>query len=551
MSGFQPVGMKFTLQNGATSTRQQQRVKVDKLAQDLILAARAGRASELLPQAKKMMKQYPDHLGMIQGMVEVSTALGDFKSAVKHARRMVELAPTQPMAKVVYSSCLMKMYRTGAAVDILRAAEKNAGRDVKVLSIIGHSYEKSDAMEDALRVFKLVDEIEPDNAYHLQRIAAVYRFLGEFEKAEECCNRSIELKGSDYYVYYLRSGLRKQTPDRNYTEELEALLAEGIPERRDRAHVEYGLAKEYEDLKEYEKSFRHLKAVSDFQREGMEYDINLDLQTMEEIKTYFNRGFFENAPRGHDARDPIFIIGMPRTGTTLVERIIGSHSKVHSLGELGVFGRLLVRSVKEKVGSQEIAPEDRVKLTAQLDYEAVGQRYIEGVADRRGEEPIFIDKLPYNYLNVGPIHAALPNAKIIQLDRHPLDTCYAIYKTLFGSAYPFSYTFEELGAYYSAYRKMIDHWYDVLPEGAILKVRYEDVVDDQEGQTRRIFEHCGLEWEDQVKEFYNSKQSSTTASAAQVRQPVYKSSVAKWRNYEEQLAPLRDILAANGIEGLD
>ncbi|HET9230587.1 MAG TPA: sulfotransferase, partial [Vitreimonas sp.] len=144
-----------------------------------------------------------------------------------------------------------------------------------------------------------------------------------------------------------------------------------------------------------------------------------------------------------------------------------------------------------------------------------------------------------------------PNSKIIQLDRHPMDTCYSVYKMLFGDAYPFSYKFEELAAYYIGYRRLMDHWHTVLP-GRILKVRYEEVVEDQEGQSRRLLQHCGLAWEDQVSEFYSSnKQASTTASASQVRQPVYKTSVAKWRRYEKHLAPLRDILARNGVEGLD
>ena len=523
----------------------------DKLAADLIVAARSGQGAKLLPRAQQMLSQHPKHLGIIQGMVEVCTSMGDFVSAEKHAETMVEIAPQQPMTHLAHASCLMKLNANKRAFQALALAEARTSNNPNVLSIIAQYYEKLDAMSDALRVLQRLSAVEPNDGNHQQRIAAVHRFLGNLDAAEEYCNLAIANKLDDYHVYFLRSGLRKQTRENNHVEKMETLLAQGVTGHRNRVHLQYALAKEYEDLGEADTSFRHLKEVSDIQRKEMDYDVSLDLRTMDEIKHNFDRAYFQRVKPGHPAADPIFIIGMPRTGTTLVERIVGSHSQVHSLGEMGMFARLMVRAVKTMYGSQDVPPGERVKLTSKLDYAAIGEKYLAGVADRRNGKPFFIDKLPYNYLNVGPIHASLPNAKIIQLDRHPMDTCYAIYKTLFGLAYPFSYSMEDLGRYYAGYRKLLDHWHAVLPPGRVLTVKYEDVVADQEGQTRRIFKYCGLEWEEQVKEFHKSQQSSTTASASQVRQPIYKSSVAKWRQFERHLAPLRAVLEANGIKGFD
>ena len=397
-----------------------------------------------------------------------------------------------------------------------------------------------------------LDRAKPNDGVTLQRIAAMHRFLGDMELSETFCDRSIAASPGDCYVYFLRSGLRKQTRERNHTQELSSLLERGIANRRDRVHVRYALAKEYEDLADYDRAFEALQTASADQREGMQYDINLDLQTIKEIKTHFNASYFKSIKPGHPAPDPIFVIGMPRTGTTLVERIIGTHSQVRSLGELGLFGRLMVRGVKELARTPQIPVGDRVKLTSQLDYGKVGENYIAGVRDRRiSGEPFFTDKLPYNYLNIGPIHAALPNAKIVVLERHPMDTCFAIYKTLFGQAYPFSYSMDELGRYFAAYTDLIAHWRAVLPKDRILTVRYEDLIANQEKESRRIFAYCGLKWEDQVKEFHKNTQTSTTASAAQVRQPIYNTSVEKWRQFEKHLAPLREVLEANGVKGLD
>jgi len=211
------------------------------------------------------------------------------------------------------------------------------------------------------------------------------------------------------------------------------------------------------------------------------------------------------------------------------------------------FSSELVKEISRVNAGKPVAKADIVAASQQVDFARLGENYVTAARQAANESLTYvIDKLPFNFLYCGLIHRALPNAKIIHMTRDPMDTCYAVYKTLFGQAYPFSYDLEELATYFIAYRKLMDHWHSVMP-GLILDVAYEDVVANTELQARRLTEYCGLDWESECLDFHTAKQASTTASAVQVRQPVYSSSVQKWRHYEEQLAPLKLRLTDAGL----
>jgi len=206
----------------------------------------------------------------------------------------------------------------------------------------------------------------------------------------------------------------------------------------------------------------------------------------------------------------------------------------------------MMKLVKARAGNRDMARDELVRRSAELDYKKLGEAYIDSTRPFTGHTPRFIDKLPLNYLYAGLIHLALPNARIINLRRHPLDTCYAIYKQLFVDAYPFSYDLRELGQYYAAYHRLMEHWQSVLP-GAVHVVEYEKLVTDLEGEARRLLKFCNLDWQLQILKFHESKDASTTASSVQVRQPVYQSSVGRWQQYRQQLAPLIEVLEAAEI----
>ena len=237
---------------------------------------------------------------------------------------------------------------------------------------------------------------------------------------------------------------------------------------------------------------------------------------------------------------------MPRTGTTLVERILGSHSQVMAAGELSNFGLELMRLVNKIKTEAMRSRLDFVSASSQVDFHELGESYLRSTAPLRDGRAHFVDKLPFNFLYAGLIHLALPNAKIVSVERHPMDTCFAVYKQLFKDAYPYSYDLDELGRYFVAYRRLMEHWHRVMP-GCIHTVIYERLVADLEGESHRLLQYCELPWEEQCLHFHKNPGASTTASALQVRRPIYDTSVGKWRSFDAQLRPLRDRLVGAGI----
>ena len=402
--------------------------------------------------------------------------------------------------------------------------------------------DQSGALAQYSRATELDDRIAE---FHFNK-AAVQRYLGDAAGSEVSFDAVLHLKPHEFEAYTGRSQLRTQTRERNHVPQLQDVLG-CTSSSAGRVQLHYALAKELEDIGDHENAFDHLKQGSDTKRRGMQYNNDTDLQIIAKICESYGAEMFDGHIRGCASAEPIFIIGMPRTGTTLVERILASHSSVFAAGELNTFSLELMRLVKASPSPAPASRLDFVAKSAQVDFLALGESYINSTRPMRDTSPHFIDKLPFNYLYAGLIHLALPRAKIINLQRHPMDTCYAVYKQLFKDAYPFSYDLDELGQYYVAYHRLMQHWNEVMP-GVMYTLRYEAVVADIEGEARRLLEYCGLLWEDQCLRFYEDTQASTTASAIQVRQPVYDTSLGKWRHYSRQLESLRMYLEGAGID---
>ncbi len=389
-------------------------------------------------------------------------------------------------------------------------------------------------------------ELDAGNAEHHFNRAAVQRYFGDVDGAEAGFDKAIALKPEEFEAYNGRAHLRTQTRERNHIAQLQEVIAR-TRSPAGLVHLHYALSKEQEDIGDFEAAFASLKRGADTKRQHMQYSVDTDLQIISKICEIYGPGLFDGHIRGCQSPDPIFVLGMPRTGTTLVERILGSHSGVFSAGELNNFSLELIRLVGKTLGPKRPSRLEFVAATSGLDFRALGEAYVSSARPLRDGSPYFIDKLPFNFLYAGLIHLALPRAKIINLQRHPMDTCYAVYKQLFRDAYPFSYDLDELGQYFIAYHRLMQHWNAVMP-GVIHTMQYETLVADIEGESRRLLAYCGLPWEDQCLQFHQNTQASTTASALQVRQPIYATSVGKWRHYAPQLEPLRARLEAAGID---
>ncbi|WP_051687228.1 sulfotransferase [Microbulbifer sp. HZ11] len=437
------------------------------------------------------------------------------------------------------------------AIAVLQSAEfENAeSLDTSTLSQLGYLLTVCECHQRALSVFELAMSKQPDEPMLLFNCAAANRAMGNLERAETLYNQVIALKPDDWEAYKNRSDLRKQTADRNHISELCVLAeSEGLPEVAE-VQLNFALAKEFEDLGDFKASFAALQKGAQSRRKNIDYQVDRDVSVMAEIEDVFDQDFLSGKEVPEDqGRDIIFVLGMPRTGSTLLDRILCASGEVTSAGEPDTFARLLLQSASES-GRYNKGGNIILNAGDHLDITGVGRAYVDQMrarAELAGVKRI-IDKNPMNFLYLGWIARALPAAKIVHLDRNPMDTCYAIYKTLFKSAYPFSYDQKELAAYYCSYRQLMAHWQKVFSQ-RVIDVRYEDLVGDLPSESRALYKACGVPWSDRVLETYFAQDGGTaTASAAQVRQPVYRSSVNKWQQLREQLKPLQSVLAEAGI----
>lgn len=521
-----------------------------------------GTVTELLDQGRRLLQQQNIRgaIGTANDMIrrfhsvpegwallsEINLRVGKLPEALENIQTAITKDDQRAELLAQLARCHTVMQHKHEAYEAATRAAALEPDDAATLDAVAAILSLCDEQQQALPLAEKAAQLEPGNATYLYNLGAVQRMTGHIEQAEENLDEVIRINPGDYRAYYTRSDLRRQTPERNHVAEIAMLLDSEISQWRGEMLLCFALAKECSDIEDHETSFTYLKRACDLQRKHSDYDIDEDTRTIDTIIRSHTTEALEAAQPGCDNPEPIFIVGLPRTGTTLVERIIGNHSQVFAAGELQDFAAVLVRAVQGSGGRQKLTKEDMVRQSLQLDFAKLGAAYIESTRPRTGHTSRFIDKLPLNYLYCGLIHAALPAAKIICLNRNPMDACFAMYRMMFNSAYPFAYDLDDLGKYYVAWHRLITHWQQTLGD-ALLVIDYERLVENQEEVSRELIRFCELDWEDACREFHMSDAASSTASAVQVRQPVYASSVGRWRLYEQQLQPLIDVFNEYGI----
>jgi hypothetical protein len=305
--------------------------------------------------------------------------------------------------------------------------------------------------------------------------------------------------------------------------------------------LHFALGKCHDDTKDYDKAFPHFLAGCKLKRAKLTYDPANAVRQFAGVMEIFDKATIDRLRGAGDPSDvPVFVLGMPRSGTTLTEQIIASHPDVYGAGELHDLLRIAERNITG--ATTPVTFPDNLRALDQKTLTAWGTEYVAGLKQRAPNAKRITDKMPANFFAVGLIHLMLPNAKIIHVNRNPVDTCLSCFTRLFNRKQEHTYDLAELGQYYVHYARLMEHWRKILPAGAFLDVQYEDIVANQETQARRMVEYCGLEWNDACLDFHNTKRSIRTASVTQVRQPIYKTSVERWRHYEKFLGPLLDAL---------
>jgi Flp pilus assembly protein TadD len=498
-----------------------------------VAAARRALAGGDLAQTERICEQVladaPEEASAWSMLTETALQRGRPDAAIVCADRAVALRPWDPIAHILQAKCHFVSGEAGQALTAAETASKIIGGAPEALDALGAIYGLLGLHDRAAELFRRAVAARPEVSQYLFNLAATERMMGMLEAAEDHCDAAIARDCRYGLAHYLRSDLRVQTLDRNHIQEMEALIREGKLSWQGEVMLRFALGKEHEDLDQHASAFDHVEAGCDLQRRSIDYDNGAEIAEIDRIIHTQTSAWLASCPSGFSAADPVFVLGLPRTGTTLVERIIASHGAMVSAGETGAFA---------------VALRHGMKTAKSLDLADLGRRYVGSVAafsvppNRR-----FIDKTLQNYLYCGVIHAALPRARMILIRRHPLDTCWAIYKALFQGMFSFSYHQIELADYYLAFRRLARHWKATLPSDALLEVSYEDIVSDPAAASRRIIAFSGLSWDDQVLRFHQSPAPSTTASAVQVRRPIYASSIGKWRHHAERLKPLRARLA--------
>jgi len=496
---------------------------------------RAGREEDAILAFRKALKDNPDNVDAMRFLAAVYLKQGSkLRDAEALLQRATEIAPDFAAAWLDLGHALKKRAKRMEAIEAFTRAtvlEPGNGHAWEHLASItasaGYPEKAEEAFSKAIAIF-------PKAAGFHMGHGHVLKTLGDQPASLRAYREAIRLKPDFGEVYWSMANLKIFTFDNAEVEAMEYQLENAELEEVTNVHFRFALGKAYEDRKDYEKAWTYYHSGNERQRPLETYDPVKNSVEKDAIRSYFTRDMLEKAEgNGYSDEGPIFIVGLGRSGSTLIEQILASHSQVEGTEELSILGNLS-DTISHFRPDQQRFPEVLDTMRA-LDWRALGLEYLDGAKRyRMTDKPIFTDKLPNNFPFVGLLHLMLPNAKIINARRHPLDTCLGNYKQLFGHGQSFTYDIFELADYYKEYCLTMDHWNEVLP-GKVLDVHYEEVVTDLEGQVARILAHCGLSFEEQCVRFHETERAVKTASSEQVRQPIYKGGMGKWRKYESHL----------------
>lgn len=466
----------------------------------------------------------------------------DRDNAFKAFASVTKLQPDHGAAWAHLAKLFMNDGQISRADVALAEAVKYETENPVVQDLIGAVYTSMGEYGLAGECFARAMNGQPDHPPFMLNLANNHIYNGRIEDAEELLQQILAIQPDTPQAHWSLAGSRTARDDA-HIEDMRRLLEGQSAHPRMQAFYYYAIGKELEDLQRWDEAFDAFQAGAKARRQTVEYDEDAERAMFAYLEENMTEDWVASGT-GHDSSAPIFVLGQPRTGTTLVERIISSHSQVHSAGELQQFS-LAMRRLSQHKDPRRFSAEF-FAAALNLDSAKVGGLYLESCRRMRGDKARFIDKLPQNYLLIPFILKALPNAKIVHLTRDPMDACFASYKQLFADAYLHSYDLEEMARHHCRYRRLMDAWRSRFP-GRFFDISYEDTVLDLEGRSRELISYLGLPWEDACLGFHQRSEAVSTASAVQVREPVHTRSVGRWRRYEQQLAPMHQVLADCGL----
>jgi len=515
----------------------------------LALAAehqKEGRWEEAEQLYREVLRNNPTHVDAMRLLGNVTLQTGRIYQAERLFRRAVANAPDYVQAQIDLGTALKKQSRLEEAIEQFRQAIRQEPQNVPAHYLLASTLSLAAQTYEAVESYQRVLELAPRHTGAMLGLGHVLKTVGRQDEAIEAYRNCIRLKPQNGEIYWSLANLKTYQLSDEDIREMESMVTQGDEadvevNEESRVNFLFALAKAYEDRGDFGQAWAYYDQGNRFRRMMEVYDPVRDEVMNDEIIEVFNRDFLsENSGLGHPSAEPIFVIGLPRSGSTLIEQILASHSQVEGTSELPYVGSVATSLNRNRADG--INYPHAVRELKEEHFKRLGGDYL-GLAriHRTEDKPFFIDKMPNNFPSVGFIHLILPNAKIIDARRYPLDSCLSSYRQLFARGQSFTYDLTEIGEYFLQYQRMMDHWHEVLP-GRCLTVQYEEVVTDFENQVRRLLDYCELPWEDACLNFYDTERPVRTASSEQVRQPVYRKSVNFWRNYEAHLAELIDVL---------
>ena len=510
------------------------------------LVALRQRNFPLVMEISKQLQRIGSHVAEAHYLVNrVALETGQLDIAIKSGQRAITLDENKAEYWAFLSVTLVQMGLFNEAERSVNRAMALETNDAETLNAMSHVFVLLMQYDKAIGLQRKAVAVEPDIAMYRHVLAVSLLELGELDSAKREFEKAVELAPNDVKSWWMLSSITKakslELPDRLFDK---LSRFEGYPMAK--AYVGYAAGKFYEDIKSWDKAFSAFEKGAEAKRSTVHYNKIAGRETFNQIKAICDHSWLHdkvNTKADFNAQ-PVFIVGQPRTGTTLVDRIISAHTLVSSAGE----PLQLIQSLRQltKTASKEFLSAELIANAASIDGEQLASSYFAGVEKVRGTTPYFIDKLPMNFMLLGFIAKAFPNAKIIHVTRNPIDTCFAVYKQLFADLYPHSYDQVEMAEHFVDYSQLMEHWQAIMPNN-IYNVAYEDIVEDHRREARRLIDFIGLEWQDACYEFERNASAVVTASAVQVRQKVHKRSVNRWKEYETQLQPTIQILQSAGI----
>lgn len=541
-----------------------------------VIAMQSGRFDEAVRMIGQAVELAPDDPHMRANLGNALLQLGDTGTAVEHYEAALAIDANLIEVRRNLALALLAQDRANDALREIMTAARQAPRSLEVQVTLGNILCEAGRSDEAIACYERVLSVRPDIAPVHGNLANVLRQAGRIDEALTHYHKALSL-APDYAESHYDLGIAHEAlGDRAAAEAslrkalevdprcskawralanlqknglrdadlaiIEMELESNEASSEQRTQLEFAAGKYREDRREYGKSFEHLERGNALRRASLSYSLQRDQEVFENIQRATDAAFFERwQGAGSDDATPIFIVGMPRSGTTLAEQILASHHSVFGAGELATLYKALASRLTLQHGFDYSAA---IETATAEDLGAIARQYLDSIRALDGEAARITDKLPANFLNLGLISVLFPKATIIHCTRDPRDTCFSIYKHYFSArGHDYAYDLEELGTYYNLYRNLMSHWAQVLPI-SVHELNYEAVVADVETATRALLDACELPWDAACLDFHQSRRPVATISADQVRRPIYSDSVAAWRHHEEKLEPLLRILAA-------